>query len=306
MEVFNPGATMTFQVRFSIWLAASFLIADLANCQTLAQSEGLIPPGMQAGPVAGAYALSGFETVNLFNGKVSFNFPLIQIGGRGQGAYTMTLPVESANWQIIPDTPTQDSVQPVWSEVNPAGLGPGGLKRRSMAIQTTTQCGTSGPIVKYLPTYTTYVLSRPGGGSLEFFPRDNPNPKTWTACAVIPEADFSRGNVFVTRDGSAATMVLTTAPIENSDAFDGYKGDGEETGYVKFKDGLRYNITRGEVKSIVDRNGNKTTFEYHPASGTPTSAVLNVNTTGQSFDVNLPSSIAANSGGPINLRTPDL
>src|SRR5262245_1613217 len=44
------------------------------------------------GAPAGSYPLSGFDNVNLFNGHMNFQLPLMQIGGRGRAGYTMTLP----------------------------------------------------------------------------------------------------------------------------------------------------------------------------------------------------------------------
>src|SRR5258708_32685605 len=67
------------------------------------QSAGLTdsntPPGIAAGEPAGAYALSGFDTVNLFSGNLNFHLPLYTVKGRGEARYTMVLPVER-RWNI--------------------------------------------------------------------------------------------------------------------------------------------------------------------------------------------------------------
>ena len=57
----------------------------------------------------------GSTSINLFNGKANFGFPLLELGGRGEAGFTMTLPVESTNWQVIEITPNPSTkyVDPV-------------------------------------------------------------------------------------------------------------------------------------------------------------------------------------------------
>src|SRR5256885_6383445 len=57
------------------------------------------PPGLSPGSPAGAYALSGFESVNPYNGGLNFSLPLLHIGGRGSAEYTMMLPIEQ-KWRV--------------------------------------------------------------------------------------------------------------------------------------------------------------------------------------------------------------
>ena len=57
------------------------------------------PPSAQPGAPAGSYPLSGFETVNLYSGKLSVNLPLLQIGARGSAGYTMYLPIDRT-WTV--------------------------------------------------------------------------------------------------------------------------------------------------------------------------------------------------------------
>ena len=44
--------------------------------------DATTPPGQSPGAPAGAYSLSGFDTVNLFNGHLNFRLPLLQVNGR--------------------------------------------------------------------------------------------------------------------------------------------------------------------------------------------------------------------------------
>src|SRR5258708_955223 len=286
--------TMTSKITFALIISSA--VCQGLEGQTLAPSQGITQPGMKVGPVNGSYALSEFETINVFNGKLNAAFPLLNIGGRGDAGYVMTVAVDYANWQVIPVNTRVDSplsVQEGWQEVPEAGLSPGYLLRKS--IGRIDQCASESRSPQILDTYTTYVLSRPGGGTMEFFPRDNPNPQRWNVC-VTNEAGFQRGSIFITKDGSAATLVLTTPVVENSNGAsqDGYKSGGDPTGYVAFKNGVHYNMKQGEVSWIVDRNGNEILLDYYPPDSTPRSVILNIaSSVAQSLDVNLPATIGS-------------
>src|ERR687884_374887 len=52
----------------------------------------------QGGRPAGSYDLSGFDNVNLFNGNLNFKLPLLKIGGRGGGSFSLPLIVET-RWE---------------------------------------------------------------------------------------------------------------------------------------------------------------------------------------------------------------
>lgn len=72
------------------WLAAFALLmlaVDHAPAQTTTTSavDGTTPLGISRGAPAGSYGLSGFDSVNLYNGNLNFRLPLLQIGGRGGG-----------------------------------------------------------------------------------------------------------------------------------------------------------------------------------------------------------------------------
>lgn len=80
--------------------AASSLITLLLvlflSTATKAQSptDGSTPLGLTPGMPAGSYALSDFDSVNLYNGNLGFRLPLLGIGGRGGAGYTVTLRLE--------------------------------------------------------------------------------------------------------------------------------------------------------------------------------------------------------------------
>src|SRR5262245_30393040 len=91
-----------------VWLAFSVTLWLLSLAgRSGAQStmlDGQTPPGVAPGAPAGSYALSGFENVNLFNGKLNFNLPLVAVGGRGGANYTIPLTIEP-KWFVVRSCP---------------------------------------------------------------------------------------------------------------------------------------------------------------------------------------------------------
>jgi hypothetical protein len=85
-------------------VAGIFVVACLGQSSslTVGSSDGLTPPAIQPGAPSGSYALTGFESVNLFNGKLNVAIPLLKIGGqsgRTEAGYTMTWPVDKF-WDV--------------------------------------------------------------------------------------------------------------------------------------------------------------------------------------------------------------
>src|SRR6266498_4485560 len=69
-------------------------LAIVAGAQT-SPTDGSTPLGIAPGAPAGSFALSDFENVNLYNGNLNFQLPLLRVGGRGGAGYTMTLKLDS-------------------------------------------------------------------------------------------------------------------------------------------------------------------------------------------------------------------
>jgi hypothetical protein len=146
---------------------------------------------------------------------------------------------------------------PAWWASIP-DYGPGVLQGRKPGVQ----CGD--------PSLTRLTFTAPG--NTEFELRDqttNGQPLGFT-CGAPQGA--SRGTVFVTSDGSAATFVsdatIFDTTSENSTTF-------FPSGYLMLRDGARYRIDAGKVTWIRDRNGNKLTFTYSGSKVTSITDSLN-------------------------------
>ncbi|HLA13310.1 MAG TPA: hypothetical protein VJ023_22200, partial [Pyrinomonadaceae bacterium] len=247
-----------------IVFAISFLVSAFcyANAQSYSSSatDGFTPTGLTVGSPAGSYPLSGFESVNPYNGGLNFNLPVLKIGGRGTAGYMIHIPVEQ-RWRIVYNRYEDPATNQFWEFYTPefnwwAGLqpryGPGVLLGRSSGF------GRS-----YCPSQDTWNfdssltrLTFTTSDGTEYELRDQATggqPATVPSCAW---QGTSRGTTFVTADGTAATFISDTEIRDNP-------WDSEliyPSGYLMLRDGTKYRIDQGNVTWIRDRNGNKITI----------------------------------------------
>jgi RHS repeat-associated protein len=254
-----------------------------APAQTSA-TDGKTPTGLAPGSPAGSYALSGFDTVNLFNGGLNFRLPLLKVGGRGGAGYAVTLPVEQ-KWIVKAGQPSPPGVVPLtpnpnwWQGIRP-GYGPGVLHGRrgnyedgraydSIGCDGVGQGCTT--VLREVDLRTLTRLTFTASDGTEYELRDQstdgaPHADTWYP-QTGDHAGFSRGNVFVTADGTSATF------ISDGDITDYVAPNMTQSqrliypsGFLLFPDGMRYRIDSGTVSWVRDRNGNKVTFAYGAGS----------------------------------------
>ncbi len=246
-------------VRTLIILPALALLLLLpASAFGQKSTDGATPSGLAPGAPAGSYALSGFDNVNLFNGHLNLQLPLVGVGGRGAAGYRMTLPVEQT-WTVWTQTNEITHVvtyhpEPNWWEGIKPGYSPGVLQGRKGG-DGSSYCAYTGP------TYTSTLtrLTFTGADGTEFELRDQltgGQPQGVLSCGY---AGFNRGKVFITADGSSATFVSDADILDyiyvSEDAF-----VISPSGYLMLKDGTRYRVDGGVVSWVRDRNGNKLTF----------------------------------------------
>jgi RHS repeat-associated protein len=223
--------------------------------------DGTTPPGIAPGAPAGSYALSGFETVNLYNGNLNFALPLLEVSGRGEARYTMMLPIEH-RWDIKIQERYGHSpiyyLQSAESHAHQVGYGPGILISR--VGRERSFCGDGTPITTNTLTRLTFV----GPGGTEYELRDVKSdgaPQPWRTCSDPNPIPFNREREFVTSDGTTMTFIAE-ANVMDQDLESPSLTVG--SGVLKFRDGTRYSIANGRVVKIIDRNGNRLDFEYHP------------------------------------------
>ena len=244
---------------------------------------GATPLALTPGAPAGSFALSGFDNVNLFNGNLNFRLPLLHIGGRGSAGYTMTLKIEQ-KWRVEtaaflpPPTggepaPSVINHIPVgywWAGLEP-GYGPGVLQGRHSGDGSRTCAGFSTTQRFFDQTLTRLTFTAPDGTEYEF--RDELTGGTPHFLALGEQCGtttFSRGKVWITDGGAAATFI---SDVEIRDQYADptvYPGDlipanasgalFYPSGLLFMRDGTRYRIDNGIVSWIADRNGNQINF----------------------------------------------
>lgn len=253
--------------------ALIFLTATSANAQH--SLKGQTPSGLKPGAPAGSYSLSGFESVNAYNGNLNFNLPLVSVGGRGSAGTSVSLQLQN-KWKI-----NREVVDPNYNTIvnypdytgwigGPAYFGATieGRTGGNATVNCVSQIVGDRPIwIKSLTRLTVKT-----GDGTEYELRDTLSggepitvPKNMYQC---PTANPARGNVFVTADGTSATFISDTSIYD--DPFPETSDALTLNGYLLLKDGSRWRFDNNVVSWIRDRNGNKLTF----SSGGGNSAII--------------------------------
>jgi hypothetical protein len=199
------------KVFASLLVSGAFIVLlnGVAAAQTTSALDGSTPLGLSPGAPAGSYALSGFGNVNLYNGNLDFHLPLVRVSGRGKAESASLLGLNT-KWTVnhrpigtdgdILDTPSTN-----WWTRN-AGYGPGVLAGRQSGDGVFT---CSGNIHKFFQTLTRLTFIAGDGTEYELRDQASNGQPTYLGNPCNAAAP-SRGTVFVTSDGSAATFISDT------------------------------------------------------------------------------------------------
>ena len=258
----------TAGVRNAVGIIVLLALSALAVEAQSSLTDGHTPVGMASGAPAGSYPLSGFDNVNLFNGKLNLQLPLVHMGGRGGAHAAATLPIES-QWHITVQ-PTCSGCHPIEYAYNAPwysallGYGPGFMEGRYSVSDEQLNCGPN--INAELPAYTLSRITFVTSDGTEFELRDQ---QTDGRPALVPVSGctntiqgFSRGRVFRTADGTAATFISDTDIVDSLSWLSGNTLRFYPSGTLILRDGTRYSISSGLIKRITDRNGNMVSFTY--------------------------------------------
>src|SRR6266487_1212717 len=90
----------TMRSAFTLLATALLLPVPVVRAQiTRNITDGTTPPGIAPGAPAGSYRLSDLDNINLYSGNLNFRLPLLEVAGRGEARYSITLPIEH-HWTI--------------------------------------------------------------------------------------------------------------------------------------------------------------------------------------------------------------
>jgi len=223
-------------------------------------TDGTTPLGLSPGAPAGAYSLSGFEDVNLYNGTLNVSLPVIKIGGRGDAGYPLMLRVDH-KWLVQKE---QAEGQPPiniytpqpgwWTDLGWAPVYSIGRLEMRQGGTRDYVLGSGGCGYIHRQTLTRLTFIAPNGTEYELRDQGTNGQPVNATCTA-----YNRGTTFVTADGTAATFVA------DSNIFD-YQYDNpanaSPSGYMMLRDGTRFRVDGGKVTWMRDGNGNKLTFTY--------------------------------------------
>jgi RHS repeat-associated protein len=219
--------------------------------------------------------LSGFDNVNLYNGNLNFRLPLLQVGGRGSASMNIMLALNLKGWHIkhthkvMPDESELDSYVPTqlgWAPYS--GYGAGRLDGRNYGLQTSNNLTCRW----YSKTLSRLTFSAADGTEYELRDQLTNGQPLSSTCTT----GASRGTVFVTADGTAATFISDTTIVDNPQVNAFGPHGFAVSGYLMLRDGTRYRIDGSNVTWIRDRNGNKVSFTYTSTSMTITDSLNRV------------------------------
>jgi hypothetical protein len=246
------------------------VLTNVANAQTTSATDGYTPLGLSPGAAAGSYPLSDLDQIGLYNGDLSFDLPIMHIGGRGAAGYTMMLKPgqQSLKWRVhhqISQTcgqygctitghayyPTQN-----WWTASQPGFSPGVVVGRKSGENPSHPPGCAVYLDFVYSSLTRITFASADGTEYELRdqrlggqPQDRP-----VGCSG---QGVLRGKVFVSGDGSSVTFM---SDADVYDSLESYPATFYPSGYLLFRDGTRYRIDSGAVSWIRDRNGNQVTF----------------------------------------------
>lgn len=212
-----------FTVRYSCTTLFTLLfLLAIAQGQTTSSYDGKTPSGLAPGAPAGSYPLSGFDNINLYNGKLNFRLPIVQMGGRGAAGYTSLITIEK-QWDVkrqqfsqncFPTTPPIGctTVTGYWvSDTEWKGVAIGQSAGTLIGRQTGQKVGSgcSSSPGTWDKTITRLTFTAPDGTEYELRDKlNNGSALDATSFTCAPGTGPSRGRVWTTVDASAATFLF--------------------------------------------------------------------------------------------------
>ena len=199
---------------------ASALFAQTTVNWNLA--SGVTPTTIAPGNPRDVYSLNGFESVDVYRGKVHLAVPLMTIGSRGTPAYTMTAPVEDSSWsfQVSAGASYGGDGSPQFTPYSTAVLwnagssgyralyGPGMLVFKQTANDVLSSCNDG--IMWALFTFSQVVFLAPDGTEHPLIDQRGIVGNSCTSLYPPPNYSFqapARGPVFAAVDGSNLRFV---------------------------------------------------------------------------------------------------
>lgn len=249
---------------------------------TSSASDERTPTALEAGThPLGSFGGSDFDSVNLFNGNLAMTIPLVSLGGRNGAGVGLSLSYNAKTWRVErQDVFTKPSETPTGSTFNATRksidgsepvLRPGWKFNEGRAFfrysgyAPVPHCNNTTKF--YSAVMTRLTFTSPDGTEYELIDEwTNGAPQPLDGGGCDPKTGRSRGRVWRTVDGTAATFVSDTVifdfplgpfvdPVNDI-------GPVPATGWMYLRDGSRMRLDNGFVVSRQDSNGNVVNYTY--------------------------------------------
>ena len=265
--------------------------------------DGVTPHAFKPAEPTSTYTLSGFDSVNYYTGGLSFNLPLLKIGGRGDVGYTMSLGIRPPGWNVqvslSSETPGQFQGQftrvfssfaaggdTAWWHASNPGYGPGFVFVKPTG-ESPGYCGI-GNTPQYIHTFTHLVYVQPGGSETELYDTQGASGngiRTISGSDCNESRSADRGRNFEDHTGAGLRFESDAEAPLIGDPTDATGGDATVPGtsvfgYLYFRNGGRARVENSRIVSLQDRNGNLVSFCYAPCTESPAG-----DTSGTQFNV---------------------
>lgn len=167
-------------------------------------------PRMQ-GTTQNSYDLSGFENINLFNGKLSFNLPLLKIAGRGDANVSVNYSLIH-KWEVVGDRQIGYQIFPQSFYRVDAGFvdedGDGSILDQETSqfdwYETNpTSCGT----VFYQPSQATFSFKITNSGGSSHILRSGSGAPISVPYCFATQAGVNLGKEFISWEGDGVKFV---------------------------------------------------------------------------------------------------
>ena len=224
-----------------------------------AQNSGAMPSGLASGAPAGAYPLSDFESINFFSGHLNFRLPLVKMGGRGGARFSVPFVVEQT-WVMESyfDPATQSNVyyeSDNWRKGLDPGFSPGVVQGYTARFFAPDACPSVNGLLTHPQTLSYLTFTAADGTQYNLY-----SPQGRINHSPCEQGGVSRGKVFTSADGSAATFVADDSVIDYP--YPNYPTEFAVSGYLLLRDGTRYRFASGQFREMRDRHGNTLTADY--------------------------------------------
>ncbi len=213
--------------------------------------QGSAPLSRTPGSPAGSYSLSDSDTVNLFNGNLNFDLPLLSVGGRGEVKHGISLTLET-EWSVTTTENVNGYITQEFSPITKKGLSLVSSVTAESNIVTDFQSPCSNdPYALIYWTHHQFNLKfiAPDGTEQVLIDRIY-HGREHTECGSI---GFNYGRIFDSTDGSFM-MFVADADMSNQTA--------ALTGYLIYKNGTKSRVVNTQILWTEDRNGNKIEYTY--------------------------------------------